>query len=154
MIRKTLFCFAMVLVGVFMLSAFADAVMIKNMSDQRLLIPFPGNKTLDLVPGATADITDAELATPPVQNLIRNGKIKVVSPQDKSSNRVMIKNVSGQRLLIPFPGNNRLDLAPGATASITNSELSTPPVQNLIRNGKIKVVRPRPNLKPIKVPPP
>lgn len=83
MIRKTLFCFGVVLVGVLMLPVFADAVMIKNVSDQRLLIPFPGNNRLDLAPGATADITDAELKTPPVQSLIRSGKVRVVTPRPK-----------------------------------------------------------------------
>lgn len=83
MIRKTLFCSGVVLVVMLMLSAFADAVMIKNVSDQRLLIPFPGNKRLDLVPGATASITNSELSTPAVQNHIRSGRVKVVPPRPK-----------------------------------------------------------------------
>ena len=154
MIKKSLFCFGIMLIGVLVLPIFADAVMIKNMSDQRLLIPFPGKGTLSLAPGATATITDAELATPAVQNQIRNGRVKVVTPQDKSSNMVMIKNVSNQRLLIPFPGKGTLSLAPGATASITKTELSTPAVQNQIRNGRVKVVTPKPAINLKKLPPP
>lgn len=142
--KKLLLCTVMALTAVFLLSAAADAVMIRNMSGQALLIPIPGKGTLQLAPNATAEVTQDELKTPALQNQIRQGRVKVVTPGDRSSAMVMIKNVSGQALLIPIPGKGTLQLAPGATASVTQDELQTPALQNQVRQGRVKVVRPAP----------
>lgn len=138
--RKILLCTVMAFMAVLFMSAVADAVMIRNVSNQVLLIPIPGKGTLQLSPGGTATLTDADYASPAVQNVVRNGQIRVVTAQDRSSGNIMIRNVTGQVLFIQVPGKGTLQLAPNATATLTQADYASPAVQNLVRNGQIRVV--------------
>jgi hypothetical protein len=70
----------MVLVGMFGLAVLADAATIKNTTNQRLVVSLSGGKTVNLAAGATANVTDGDLSSPNVQNLIRAGKLQVVTP--------------------------------------------------------------------------
>lgn len=80
MTKKICFCVVMVLVGVVGLAVLADAATIKNKTNQRLAVSLSGGKTINLAAGGTATITDGDLSSPNVQNLIRAGKLEVVTP--------------------------------------------------------------------------
>lgn len=51
-----------------------------------------------------------------------------------------IKNKTGQRLVISLTGGRTISLAGGATANITNADVSSPNVQTLVQKGKIEVL--------------
>ena len=51
-----------------------------------------------------------------------------------------IKNKTGQRLAISLTGGRTIVLGGGATANVTNADLSSPNVQTLIQKGKIEVL--------------
>jgi hypothetical protein len=138
--KKTLLCTVIVLIAALLLPAVAGAVMIRNVSNQALLLPIPGKGALQLAPGGTAKLTDADYASPAVQNYIRSGHIRAVTAEDRSPGNIMVRNVSGQVLLVQVPGKGTLQLAPNATATLTQADYASQAVQNYIRGGHIRAV--------------
>ncbi|OPY03202.1 MAG: hypothetical protein A4E61_01166 [Syntrophorhabdus sp. PtaB.Bin184] len=80
MTKKACFCVVMVIVGMFMFTVLANAATIKNKTNQRLVISLSRGKTINLAARGTANVTDGDLSSPNVQNLIRAGKLEVVTP--------------------------------------------------------------------------
>ncbi len=87
MTKKACFCLVMVLAGMFGLALLADAATIKNKTKQRLAVSLSGGRTINVAAGATANVTDADLSSPNVQNLIRAGKLELVTPSSGKGKR-------------------------------------------------------------------
>ena len=66
--------------------------------------------------------------------------LAVIFMLSAAADAATIKNKTSQRLVISLTGGTTITLQAGGTASITNSELSSPNVQTLIQKGKIAVV--------------
>lgn len=66
-------------------------VVIRNRLNQKLIVNLPGGKNIELMAKSTADISEKELSSHHLQDLIAKGDISVVQEQVVSEEETQVK---------------------------------------------------------------